>query len=85
MTFKADIVGVDNVQAPQIGQASRTTKAIGKGWRIGIAMPGLIERQHDIAATGEFDGEAVLCLAAVEIAVYRQDGGRLVLGADEIC
>lgn len=39
-------------------------------------MAGLVERQHHIAAAGELDGEAVLGLARIDIAVDGEDAGR---------
>ena len=45
-------------------------------------MTGLIERQHDIAATGIFNGKTGLGFAAVDIAMNRENGGGLVFGTD---
>ncbi len=73
VTLEADIGLVDDVEAAEIGEAVRAAKAVGKGGRVTIAMAGLVQRQHDIAAAGEFDGEAVLGLARIDVAVDGED------------
>ena len=56
-------------------QPVRSAEAVGEGRRIAVAMAGLVERQHHIAAAGEFDGEAVLGLARIDVAMDGEDAG----------
>ena len=75
MAFEADIVLVDDVQAAQVGEAVGAAEAVGEGRRVAVAVAGLVERQHHVAATGELDGEAVLGLARIDVAVDRKNAG----------
>ena len=75
MTLEADIVLVDDVEAAQMGQAVGTAEAVGEGGRVAVAVAGLVEGQHHIAAAGELDGKAVLGLARIDVAVDRQNAG----------
>jgi hypothetical protein len=40
-----------------------SAETVGEGRRIAIAVAGLVQRQHHVAAAGEFDGKAVLGFA----------------------
>ncbi len=76
MAFEADIGLVDIRKAAQVGEAIRAAEPVGEGRRVAVAVAGLVQRHHHIAAPGEFDGEAVLGLAGIDIAVDREDAGR---------
>ena len=80
MALKADIVLVDEVEAAQMRQPIGAAKAVGEGRRIAVAVAGLVERQHHIAPAGKFDGEAILGLARIDVAVHRQNAGGRGLG-----
>jgi hypothetical protein len=80
VALKADIVLVDEVEAAQIGQTIRPAKSVGERGRVTIAVAGLVEGQHHIAAASEFDGEAVLGFARVDVPVNRENSGGRALG-----
>ncbi len=47
-------------------------------WRrraVAIAVAGLVEVKHHIAAAGKFDGKAILGLARIDVAVNRENAG----------
>ena len=75
MALEADVVLVDEIEAAQIGQPVGAAEAVGEGGRVAVAVAGLVERQDDIAAAGEFDGKAVLGLARIDVAVDRENAG----------
>ena len=76
MALEADIVLVDDVEAAQMCEAIGAAETVGEGGRVAVAVAGLVERQHDIAAAGEFDGKAVLGLARIDVAMNRENAGR---------
>ena len=75
MALEADIVLVDDVEAAQMRQPIGAAKPVGEGGRVAVAVAGLVEREHHIAAAGELDGKAVLGLARIDVAVDRQNAG----------
>ena len=75
VAFEADVGLVDEVEAAQIGEAIRAAEAVRESGRVGIAVAGLVERDHDVTAAGELDGEAVLGLARIDVAVDGEDAG----------
>ena len=75
MAFEADIVLVDEFEAAQIGQPIGAAEAACEGGRVAVAMAGLVEGEHHIAAAGELDGKAVLGLARIDVAVDGEDAG----------
>ena len=75
VALEPDIVLVDDFEAAQIGQPIGAAEAVGEGGRVAIAVAGLVEGQHHIAAAGELDGKAVLGLARIDVAVDREDAG----------
>ena len=76
MTLEADVVLVDEVEAAQIAQSVGPAETVRESWRIAVAVAGLIERQHDVAPTGEFDREVALSLARIEVAMDGEHAGR---------
>ena len=52
---------------------------VGKGGRIAVAVPGLVEVEHHIAPPGEFDGKAILGFARIDVAVDRENARSGVL------
>ena len=58
-----------------MGEAVGAAEPVGEGGRVAIAVAGLVEGEHDIAAAGEFDGKAVLGLARIDVAVDGEDAG----------
>ncbi len=75
VALEADIVLVDDVEAAQMRQPVRAAEAVGEGGRVAIAVAGLVEGEHHIAAAGELDGKAVLGFARIDVAVNREDAG----------
>ncbi len=76
MALEPDIVLVDELEAAEIGEAVRSAKPVREGGWIAVAMAGLVQCQHHIAAAGELDGEAVLGLARIDVAMDGKDARR---------
>ncbi len=76
MPLKPDIGLVDEVEAAQVSQSVGTAEPVGEGRRVAVAVAGLVEREHHIAAAGELDGKAVLGFAGIDVAVNRQNARR---------
>lgn len=75
MAFHPDVGLVDDRQRFHVAHAFDAAEAVGKGRPFAVAVPGLVQRQDNKAAPGELNGEAVLGLTGVDIAVDGQDAG----------
>ena len=73
MTLEADIGLVDELEAAEVSQPVRTAEPVRKGGRVAVAVTGLVEGEHHVAAAGELDGKAVLGLARIDVTVDRQN------------
>jgi hypothetical protein len=71
-----DVGLVDDVQAAQVFQAIDAAEGIRERRRCAVAVAGLVEGQHDVAAPRKLDREAALCFTRVEVAMHGQNSRR---------
>ena len=76
---QTDIARIHHRQSAQKPQPVQPSGPVGHRPPIAVAVAGLVERQHGIAAPGQFMRQTSLRNAAAQIVVHRQNTRRLVV------